>query len=156
MHYSAGVDVLSIVKQHERGRRDPLAVGHEVTEAVYNVEYKWSVDLLYNHPFVNTDIIVAWQVDNLTLGQTRIQDKQDCDAIVESDDAVDGFGVALRNIRHGESTLTSRRNASVEHTVRIVSLRDLVHATFHPWCQVHVHEPVVAQVGGKRHRTRTA
>lgn len=151
MHFSAGVDVLAVVKPHECGARDALVNGHEVVESVYNVEYKWSLDTTtFNHPLVNTDIIAVWSTDNLTANVTKIEDKQECDAIVEPDASVDGFGLALLRIRDGGgTTVSSRRNASRDHVVHIIALRDLLRVTFEPWCDVQIYDSVCG-VGRKK------
>ena len=158
MHFSVGVDVLAVVKGHERGQRDPLGNGHDIVEPTNNVEYKWSLSTDFNHPLINTDIIVAWDLDNVEVNETKIEDKQECDAIVEPDDELEGFGFVLRKIRDGDNWMMSRKDASRQHTVRIVALRELIHQTFAPLCDVKIHEsssvPTTKKKGAKRTRTR--
>jgi len=156
VHFSSGVDVLTIHKAHEGARRDPLSQGHQIVERTYNVEYKWNVSPEFNHPLVNTDVIVAWDLENLVPGQTTIEDKQECDATVAADDAMEGFGLCLRDIRDGDNFMTSRRDASQQHVVWLVSLRDLIMRTFEPFCEMQIHRAKTAPVSRERRkRART-
>ena len=154
MHFSAGVDVLALDKAHEGGEADPLNRGHDVVERTWNVEYKWSMPTDFNHPLINTDVVVVWDFDNLVPGETAIEDKQGCDAIVEADPEMDGFALCLRRIRDGENTMMSRRNASREHEVHLVSLRQLIFETFAPLCDVQLHRAHEPAPSHKQKRDR--
>ena len=154
VHFSKGVDVVGVFRDHEQSARDPLVLGHHVVEPTYNIEYKWSLLTDYNHPLANTDFIVAWDIDHIEVDNTVIQDKQECDGVVERDAELDGFGYQLAKIRdHSNGHLASRTDASKLHTVRIICLKHLIQHTFGAFCDIEFNVAQEGRVTKKnRHR----
>ena len=145
VHFAAGVDAEAIVKDHERGERDPIAVGGAVTERVRHVEYKWSLCLTYNHLFALTDVIVVWDLAGVAPGSI-VEDRDHLTATVERDPSVEGFGFLLRTCKQPgrNDNLSDREDRSRNHQIKILSLKNLVELTFGPYCDVQLHPPKLA------------
>ena len=138
MHFSSGVDVISLQRAHERGELgDPLIVGGVLVERTFNVEYKWSLSTEYNHPLINTDVIIVWDDEGIEPDRTTLQDSQGCDGLVQHWPLVEGFGYGIRRVRDNSmGYLCARDDAASHHGVLIIVLRKLIQCTFEPYCDV--------------------
>jgi hypothetical protein len=146
MHFSAGIDGLSVVKVHEQGKPGPWNDGHELQERVANVELKWILPYEYNHPLRNTDVIMVWDLDEIVLGESKIVDKLGYNGVVKSCAEMEGFGYCLPQIGSSdEDYVVSRRCSNEYHVVYLISLRDLIVHTLSPFCDVKIASPLIDQ-----------